>query len=122
MEEKRKAMYEARARIIKALANPARLLIVDELNRRPRCVCDIRDLVGSDLSTVSKHLSVLRNAGIVADEKRGVQVFYSLRCPCAVNFFTCAETVLKTTAKHQMKLASGRRKEREWCAKEVGKN
>ena len=107
MNEKQRAMYEARARIVKALAHPARLLIVDELAKKPLCVCDIRELVGSDLSTVSKHLSVLRNAGIVADEKRGVQVFYSLRCPCAVNFFTCAERVLKTTARDHLKSIKG---------------
>lgn len=107
MTAEQKAMYEARARIVKSLAHPARLLIVDELAKRPLCVCDIRDLVGSDLSTVSKHLSVLRHAGIVATDKRGLQVFYSLRCPCAVNFFACAETVLKTTAKDQTRLAAG---------------
>ena len=105
MNRRQRAMYEARARIVKALAHPARLLIVDELAKNPLCVCDIRERVGSDLSTVSKHLSVLKNAGIVADEKRGVQVFYRLRCPCAVDFFACAETVLKTTAKDQMRLA-----------------
>jgi len=106
MNEKQRAMYEARARIVKALAHPARLMIVDELAKQPMCVCDIRELVGSDLSTVSKHLSVLKNAGIVWDEKRRSQVFYSLRCPCAVNFFSCAEKVLKTTAMDQMRLVS----------------
>ncbi|MEI6971476.1 MAG: metalloregulator ArsR/SmtB family transcription factor [bacterium] len=106
MNEKQRAMYEARARIVKALAHPARLMMVDELAKQPLCVCDIRELVGSDLSTVSKHLSILKNAGIVEDEKRGSQVFYSLRCPCAVNFFSCAEKVLKTTAKDQMRLVS----------------
>lgn len=99
-----KALYEARARIIKALAHPARLLIVDALKAGPRCVCEIRDLVGSDLSTVSKHLTVLRNAGIVADEKRGVQVFCSLRCPCVTDFLACAERVLMTNAKEQARL------------------
>jgi ArsR family transcriptional regulator len=104
MNEKQKAIYEARARIIKALAHPARLLIVDELAKQPLCVCDIRNLVGSDLSTVSKHLSVLRNAGIVECEKRKSQVFYTLRCSCVTAFFTCAETVLKNTAKDHRKL------------------
>jgi DNA-binding transcriptional ArsR family regulator len=104
MNEKQKAIYEARARVIKALAHPARLLIVDELAKRPLCVCDIRNLVGSDLSTVSKHLTVLRNAGIVEDEKRRSQVFYSLRCLCVTAFFTCAETVLKNTARDQRRL------------------
>ncbi len=99
-----------RARIVKALAHPTRLLIVDELAKEPLCVCAIRTLVGSDLSTVSKHLSVLRNAGIVGNDKRGSQVIYSLRCPCAVNFLNCAETVLKTTARDHLDLIKGCRK------------
>jgi len=106
MDQKQMAMYEARAQVVKALAHPARLLIVDELAKQPLCVRAIREIVGSDLSTVSKHLSVLKNAGIVEDDKRGSQVFYSLRCKCAVNFFACAETVLKTTTRDQMRLVS----------------
>jgi ArsR family transcriptional regulator len=108
MNEEQKEIYEARARIIKALAHPARLLIVDELAKHPLCVCDIRELVGSDLSTVSKHLSVLKNAGVVADEKRGVQVFYSLRCPCVTAFFTCAESVLQINAREHARVARKR--------------
>lgn len=106
MEAKRKAMYEARARVIKALAHPARLLIVDELKDGPRCVCEVQKVVGSDMSTVSKHLSVLKNAGIVEDEKRGVQVYYRLRCPCVTDFFECAQKVLVTNAKEQARLVS----------------
>ena len=107
MDARPKAVYEARARIIKALAHPARLMMVDELKAGPRCVCEIREIVGSDMSTVSKHLLVLKNAGIVQDEKRGVQVYYRLRCPCVVDFFECAEKILVTTAKEQMRLARG---------------
>ena len=101
MKGRGQAKYEARTRIIKALAHPARLMIVDELRSGPRCVCEIQKLVGTDMSTVSKHLTVLRNAGIVRDEKRGVQVFYRLRCPCVIDFLACAEKVLVTTAKEQ---------------------
>ncbi len=108
MTVKQRTMYEARARIIKSLAHPARLRMVDELAKGPACVCDLRAMVGSDLSTVSKHLAVLRNAGIVADEKRGSQVFYSLRCPCVTAFFTCAETVLKKTLNDQLESLGGR--------------
>lgn len=102
MDAKQKARYQARAKIIKALAHPARLQIVDELVKQPLCVCDIRALVGSDLSTVSKHLSVLRNAGVVTDERRGAQVFYRLRCPCVTAFLACAEKVLETTARDHL--------------------
>ena len=98
------ARLEARAKIIKAMAHPTRLFIVDELSRQERCVCEMTEMIGADVSTVSKHLTVLRNAGIVQDEKRGTMVFYSLRVPCVLNFFSCVESVLETTAKEQMKL------------------
>jgi len=95
------AKYKVRARIVKAMAHPTRLFIVDELSRGERCVCELRDMIGADISTVSKHLSILKNAGIVADEKRGSQVFYHLRLPCALNFFSCVESVLKATPEAQ---------------------
>ena len=90
-----KAQMEARAKVMKALAHPTRLFIVDELSRGERCVCDLTEKIGADVSTVSKHLSVLRGAGIVLDDKRGVQVFYRLRVPCILNFFGCVEAVLE---------------------------
>lgn len=95
MNEKNKQKYEARARIIKAMAHPTRLFIVDELAKGERCVCELRDMIGADISTVSKHLSVLKQAGIVEDDKRGLQVWYSLKVPCIMNFFGCVEDVLK---------------------------
>jgi ArsR family transcriptional regulator len=90
--------YEARARVIKAMAHPSRLLIMDELSKGERCVCDLTELVGSDTSTVSKHLSLMKNAGVVDDEKRGTMVYYRLRVPCILNFFGCVESVLEQVA------------------------
>ncbi len=89
------AKYEQRAAILKALGHPTRLFMVDQLTQGERCVCELREMVGADLSTVSKHLSLLKNAGLVTDEKRGTQVFYSLRVPCVTNFFGCVEKVLR---------------------------
>ena len=94
--EKNRKLYEARARVIKAMAHSTRLFIVEELSKGERCVCDLRDMVGADISTVSKHLSILKNAGIVEDDKRGTQVFYTLKVPCVLNFFTCVESVLES--------------------------
>ena len=105
MDAKSKAKYKARARIIKAMSHPTRLFMVDELSRGERCVCELTEMVGDDISTISKHLSILKSAGIVADEKRGTQVFYSLRVPCVLNFFSCVESVLKKNAKEQAALA-----------------
>ena len=104
MNKKEKARYGIKAKIVKALAHPTRLFIVDVLSKGERCVCELTKMVGDDVSTISKHLSVLKNAGIVTDEKCGTQVFYSLRVPCIVGFFGCVEAVLKTNAKEQMVL------------------
>lgn len=99
MDPETRARYEARARIIKAMAHPTRLFIVDELSNRERCVCELTEMVGADISTISKHLSVLKAAGIVLDEKRGNQVFYSLRVPCILKFFDCVGAVMKSLAR-----------------------
>lgn len=104
MDSHLKGRYEIRAKIIKAMAHPTRLFLVDELSKGERCVCTLTDMVGDDVSTVSKHLSVLKNAGIVADDKRGTQVFYSLRVPCVLNFFSCVESVLEMNIKEQAAL------------------
>jgi DNA-binding transcriptional ArsR family regulator len=102
---KTKAQYAARARVIKAMAHPSRLLIIDELSRREHCVCELTAMVGADTSTVSKHLSVLRNAGLVVDERRGAMVYYRLRVPCILSFFGCVESVLKTVARDNLTAA-----------------
>ena len=86
--------YVKRARIIKALGHPGRLMMVDALGRSEMCVCELQALVGSDMSTVSKHLSLLKSAGIVQDRKQGLQVYYSLRVPCILRFFDCVEAVI----------------------------
>jgi len=103
---KTQALFEARAEIVKALAHPTRLFIVQELSKGERCVCELRKEIGADISTVSKHLSVLKNAGVVEDDKRGLQVFYRLRCPCILSFFNCIEDVLQENARRQRALVN----------------
>lgn len=104
METKEWSLYEARAEIMKALAHASRLFIVEELSRGERCVCELQEMIGADMSTVSKHLSVLRKARIVVTEKRGLQVFYSLRVPCIMGFFSCMETLIRSAAEEQLEL------------------
>lgn len=84
-----------RATVLKAMGHPSRLAIMEAIAIRERSVGELQAIVGSDLSTVSRHLSVLKNAGIVADRKQGLQVFYSLRVPCVLNFFGCVDAVLE---------------------------
>ncbi len=93
-----------RAGTLKALAHPSRLLMLEALAEGERCVCDLRQLVGLDLSTVSKHLSLLRESGLVADERRGNRVYYRLCCPAAAE-------LLEAVAGPLDELARGRARE-----------
>lgn len=87
--------YKTRSEIMKALAHPTRLFIVDFLSDGEKCVCEIVEQVGVDISTISKHLLVMKNAGLVEDEKRGLNVFYKLVCPCVNEVFNCLEKIKK---------------------------
>ena len=102
LEGQTKRRLEAQARVIKAVAHPTRLFLVEELRREERCVCELAEMVGSDISTVSKHLALLRQAGIVQDDKRGNQVFYRLRMPCVLQFTSCATSILEETSRSRL--------------------
>ncbi len=101
MNGKPQGLYEARAKVAKALAHPSRLLMLDALAERDMCVCELTELVGADQSTVSKHLSVLKNVGIVNDRKEGVMTFYKLKMRCVQGIWTCIEAALKEHVKEQ---------------------
>jgi DNA-binding transcriptional ArsR family regulator len=101
MDTKTALKYKRRAQVIKALAHPSRLLIVDRLGEHECCVNELTTLIGSDMSTVSKHLSVLKNVGVVQDEKRGASIYYSLRISCILSFFKCADAVIEAIRREQ---------------------
>ncbi len=82
---------ESRADVFKALGHPDRLRILGELADGERCVCELVESVGSSWSTVSRHLSVLKSAGVLTDEKRGLQVFYRVALPCVNTFMECLD-------------------------------
>lgn len=85
--------FNAYATITKALAHPTRLFILDELARREHCVQDLTKMIGVEMPTVSRHLSVLKSAGILQDEKRGARVFYRVRTACVLNVFDCVKAI-----------------------------
>lgn len=93
--------YEARAKVAKAMGHPSRLLILEALQEREWCVCKLTELVGADQSTVSKHLAVLKQAGLVDDRKEGSMIFYHPRVKCLEGFWRCIEVVLKENLKAQ---------------------
>ena len=106
MDRKSKNRYSIRAAILKAMAHPSRLIMLDALSQREHCVCELTDLVDADISTVSKHLAVMKNAGIVEDDKRGQMVFYRLKTPCLLKFFSCVESVLQKQVKEHAALVA----------------
>jgi DNA-binding transcriptional ArsR family regulator len=91
-------IYKMQAQVAKALAHESRLMIIAALKDKDMCVLDLTQLIGADQSTVSKHLSVLRNAGILEDRKDSNRVFYHLKTPCVINFFECAMEVIRSKA------------------------
>ena len=58
--------------IFKALADRNRFRIIKILQKRPLCVCEIREVLGISQPAVSRHLNILKNAGLIEDEKDGV--------------------------------------------------
>lgn len=87
------AALARRTAVLKALSNPTRLEITEALQAGELCVNQLRDLVGMDVSTVSKHLSILRAAGVLNSEKRGLNVYYGLACECFGEFLRCVDGV-----------------------------
>jgi len=96
MNENTRKRYEARAKIAKAMAHPSRLLMLDLLRSRELCVGDLTAKVGADQSTVSKHLAILKEVGLVAVRREGALSYYRVSCGCLDGFFSCLESVLKS--------------------------
>ncbi len=95
MDEQTQRWCASRAAVFKALGHPTRVFIVQELAKGEECVCRLTEKIGADMSTVSKHLNVLKSAGVVSDDKRGLQVFYRLRMPCVFNVFGCVDKIME---------------------------
>lgn len=98
MDQKQKMMIEAKANVLKALGHPTRLWMAEQLEHGEKCVCELAESIEADMSTISKHLSILKQAGVVEDEKRGKQVYYRLKVPCILNYMSCVEAVIKGKA------------------------
>lgn len=106
--DRHKKYIAEQAKIFKALGHPSRLLMVDALRDGEKCVCDLQVLVGDDMSTVSKHLSVLREAGIVSTDKRGTNIYYQLSLCCLETFLTCTGEIVEKRVLSQMDMLKKR--------------
>lgn len=102
MEKIDRAFYSDKAKVFKALSHPTRLFIIDMLKDGEKCVCEMMPDIDADTSTVSKHLSILRNAGILESEKRGQMVFYRLKMDCVLGFFSCIRSAVEDEARSRL--------------------
>ena len=93
---------EVRSHMFKALSHPMRLFMLEKLRDRPWCVCELAAEVGIEKSAASKHLSQLKDAGLVDDQKRGTLVEYRLAAPCVLEMAACAEGAVLMNRKRRL--------------------
>lgn len=104
LSKRKQLLFEKQAEIAKAIAHPLRIAVVNFLKDGEQCVCDIAEHIGSERSNVSRHLSVMVNAGLLEYRKEGLKVIYRLKCACIVDFFSCVSRVLKEQARDNERL------------------
>ena len=101
------SLYDLKAKIMKALSHPTRLKIVDFLCCGEKCVCEIVENIAGERTGISKHLSILQNAGIISSKKEGLKVIYKIDMECVTGFFSCAEKILKKAHEKKGKALRG---------------
>ena len=97
-------LYEKQADVAKAMAHPVRMAALEYLKDGEQCVCDIAEAVGTERSNLSKHLSMMVSAGVLASRKEGLKVFYRVKTPCVMKFLSCLKDCLKEQAAEQQQL------------------
>lgn len=86
-------LFQKEADIFKALSHPTRLFILDVINKEPHTVTDLAAMVGIDISTMSKHLDIMKRYQIIVGEKNKNSVYYKLNIPCLFEFLKCAQRI-----------------------------
>lgn len=95
-----------KADILKALAHPDRIRIFESLSRGERTVGEIVDLLGAKPAMTSRHLAVLRGAGLIAARKEGLNVYYANKMPCLLSMLDCVEQAVCTIAEEHVRVAA----------------
>lgn len=99
-----KEFYKLKTNIIKALANPIRLMIIDCLREGEKCVSEIIEELQEEQSNISKSLGILKSNGLIKDRKQGLNVYYSLNLCCIDEFFCCLDNIISTNLNQQQEL------------------
>ena len=104
VSKKKWLLYARKSEIVKAVAHPVRMAILDFLKDGEQCVCDIAEHVNNERSNVSKHLSVMVSAGVLESRKEGLKVIYKLKTPCVLEFFSCIARVIEQQVRESQQL------------------
>ena len=86
--------YSEKAEIFKALAHPTRLFIIHAVKDKKMSVKELTEIVGIDISTMSKHLDILKKKKIIEGEKVKNFIYYHLTITCVLDFMSCAGKVI----------------------------
>ena len=96
--------YRMKAEVLKAMAHPLRLAIVEFLKRRERCVCEIVEHLGAGQPNISRHLALMVRAGVLSNRKEGLNVYYRLQTSCVLNFLGCVDSMIRERVKKTRRL------------------
>ncbi|RIE10785.1 ArsR family transcriptional regulator [Candidatus Cryosericum hinesii] len=108
MTEQERIHCELTAHMFKAMAHPLRVFLLTRLATRPWCVCELAAEAEVEKSVASKHLSLLKEAGLVDAMRIGTQIRYSLTVPCILDLASCAERCVLTNRKKSLGIDPGR--------------
>jgi ArsR family transcriptional regulator len=97
---------EHKAAILKAIAHPVRVRLFEALADGEKSVGDLVRITGEKEANTSRHLAVLRHAGLVSTRKDGLNVYYSSSMPCLMSMLSCVSQAVCTIADEHMRAAA----------------
>ncbi len=104
METKNRKILEHQALIFKALGQPTRLEILNLLKDGERCVCEIFPEVKQEQANVSKHLAILKQAGILDSRKEGLRIIYWIKSQEVLNLLRTVSLLVRVQAREHYEL------------------
>jgi len=98
-------LAERKANILKALAHPVRITIFESLAPGEKTVGELVEILGTKDANTSRHLAVMRSAGLVSTRKDGLHVHYSIKIPCLLTMLSCLDEGVCTMADESSRVA-----------------
>ena len=99
-----KELYKFKTSVVKALANPTRLMILDCLRNGEKSVSEIIEATQEEQSNISKNLAILKAHHIIKDRKNGLNVYYSLKICCIDRFLNGLDKMIAENLEYQQEL------------------